>query len=218
MSNTQLIPPRFLFHFSVPIAPLKMPWTDVGIMLGEEHKLTSLSELDGARTFADVRAGWSKDGVAFRIEVTGKRQAPWCRDTRMEESDGVQLWIDTRNTQTVHRATKYCHRFVFLPGGAGRAFDRPVADQLLINRARENARPVRPRELGIYNKMLPNGYSLSIWVPAAALGGFDTFEYRQLGFQYSIIDRELGVQTFSAGIGLPYEEDPSLWATLDMKD
>jgi len=48
------------------------------------------------------------------------------------------------------------------------------------------------------------------------LTGFDPQEHPRLGFNYAIIDRELGVETFSAGPPLPYDEDPSLWATLEM--
>jgi hypothetical protein len=33
-----------------------------------------------------------------------------------------------------------------------------------------------------------------------------------LGFTYALVDRERGLQTFAAGPGFPYEEDPSCWA------
>jgi hypothetical protein len=31
-----------------------------------------------------------------------------------------------------------------------------------------------------------------------------------------VIDRELGEQTLSAGSPLPYQDDPGLWATLEL--
>ena len=31
----------------------------------------------------------------------------------------ANVWIDTRNTQNIHRAGRFCHRFAFLPVGAG---------------------------------------------------------------------------------------------------
>ena len=38
----------------------------------------------------------------------------------------------------------------------------------------------------------------------------------RLGFTYAVLDRERGLQTFSAGPALPYEEDPSCWAELQL--
>jgi hypothetical protein len=216
LMNEALLPPRFLFRFEAPIARTDAKWSDVGVTLDDPHQLLNLGELDAARQFADVRAAWSDAGLFFVVRVAGKSKPPWCRDSRLEDSDGLQVWIDTRATHNIHRATKYCHRFVFLPAGGGRKFDQPVADQLLINRARENARPVRPRELKVAAQPHKTGYALGAFIPAIALGGYDPSEHRSLGFQYAVYDRELGLQTFSTGPGLPYDEDPSLWATLEM--
>ena len=47
--------------------------------------------------------------------------------------------------------------------------------------------------------------------------GFEPQEHPRLGFNYAIVDRELGLQTFSVGHPLPYDEDPSLWATLELR-
>ena len=91
-----------------------------------------------------MRAAWSEAGVGFSVRVEGKKHPNWCRETKLEDSDSLQVWIDTRDTHNIHRASRFCHRFVFLPGGAGRNFEQPVADQLLVDRARENANPVRP--------------------------------------------------------------------------
>ena len=70
---------------------------------------------------------WNKEGLLFVLNVTGKKQSPWCRPTRMEDSDGLQLWIDTRDSHTVHRANRFCHRFQFLPFGGGHRLDEPIA-------------------------------------------------------------------------------------------
>ncbi len=43
--------------------------------------------------------------------MTGKRQTLWCRESVLESSDGLHLWIDTRNSRDVHRATRFCHRW-----------------------------------------------------------------------------------------------------------
>jgi len=211
-----LIAPRFLFRFAVPLRHKSPLWTAKGAALDESYKLTNLAELDGVRSFADVRAACSEEGLAFSVRVEGKKQPLWCRDSRLEDSDGLQVWIDTRDTHNVHRASRFCHRFVFLPGGSGRDYANPVADQLIINRAKENAPPVRLKDLIVRSEKLPTGYTLEGHLPAKSLTGFDPKEHPRLGFTYAIFDRELGLQTFSAGTGYPYDEDPSVWGTLEM--
>jgi hypothetical protein len=126
------------------------------------------------------------------------------------------VWIDTRATLNIHRASRYCHRYVFLPAGGGRGNTDPVADQLLINRARENARPIRPRELQVASKITKTGYSMAAFVPAVALAGYDPQQHRQIGFTYAVFDRELGMQTFASGPAFPFHEDPTCWAAVEL--
>jgi hypothetical protein len=213
-----LLPPRQFFRFSADVKRCEPLWTATGLKLDERYDLPSLTELDGRPAFAVVRMAWSEAGLAWQLEVASKNQAPWCRDSRLDESDGLQVWIDTRATFNIHRASRFCHRFAFLPSGGGSGDKEPVADQLLINRARENARPVRPRELQVRSTITKSGYSLAAFASSAALGGFDPAQQPRLGFTYALLDRERGLQTFSAGPEFPYEEDPSCWAELRLID
>jgi hypothetical protein len=220
LSNT-LVAPRFLFRFALPVLRREPIWKSEGIELDESHRLLNLSELDDGtpdreRAFADVRMAWGAEGLTFNVRVDSKKQPVWCREGRLEDSDGLQVWIDTRATLNIHRASRYCHRYVFLPAGGGRRQDEPMADQLLINRARENARPIRPRELQVASRLTKTGYWLAAFVPAVALSGYDPQQYHQLGFTYAVFDRELGLQSFATGPAFPYDEDPTCWATLDL--
>ena len=222
-SINSLLAPRYLFQFSMPLKRQEPIWSKVGVVLDESYRLPNLAQLDretpsSEPNFADVRAAWGPQGLAFTVEVIGKKQPLWCRESRLDESDGLQVWIDTRATHTIHRASKFCSRFVFLPAGAGRGDASPVADQLLIQRARENARPVRPRELQVLSKVTESGYRLSAFVPGMVMTGYDPQQHQRIGFQYAVIDRELGLQTFSNGATLPYDEDPSCWATLELAE
>jgi hypothetical protein len=211
-SDSVLVPPRFLFRFGVEVQRCDPIWTTQGIALDEKYRLPTLADLDGERRLADVRMAWSPQGLAWWVKVEGKNQLPWCRDSRLEDSDGLQVWVDTRATTNIHRASQFCHRFVYLPRGGGSSAEEPVADQLLINRTRENARPVRPRELQAKAKVTKNGYEMSCLAPATALYGYDPQGSPKLGFTFALLDREQGLQTFSIGSGFPYEEDPSCWA------
>jgi len=210
-----------LFRFSVPVPRREPIWKPGGIELDESCRLLNLAELDSGVAeqgglFAEVRMAWSIEGLALNVRVNGKKKPLWCREGRLEDSDGITVWIDTRATLNIHRASRYCHRYVFLPAGAGRGNEEPVADQLLINRARENARPVRPRELQVASRITKTGYWLAGLVPAVALAGFDPQQYRVIGFTYAVLDRELGMQTFAAGPPFPFEEDPTCWARLEL--
>jgi hypothetical protein len=184
--------------------------------LEPKHRLVDLGSLEGQPGGCDFRAAWSPSGLAFSARVEGKRQAPWCRAAKVEDSDGVQVWIDTRDVHNVHRAGRFCHRFLFLPAGAGPRLDQPAAQWLPINRAREHPNPVRPGLIRVRSVRLPGGYLLEAFLPAEALTGFDPQEHPRLGFQYAVLDRELGERTFTAGSPLPYQEDPGLWATLEL--
>ena len=103
-----------------------------------------------------------------------------------------------------------------MPAGDGRNYDQPVADQLLVDRSRENANPVRPGQLKVASERRVDGYVMSAFIPAAALTGFNPADHPRLGFTYAVTDRERGDQTFSVGKEFPYEENPSVWATLEL--
>ncbi|WP_231993591.1 hypothetical protein [Pseudobythopirellula maris] len=228
-----LLAPRFLFRFATPLKRYQQPKPKkkakpgakpkgvFDLELDESYRLPDLAALDGftpvgERRFADVRLAWAPEGLVLQVEVTGKSQPVWCRDGRLEDSDGVQLWIDTRATHNVHRATKFCSRFGVLPSGGGSSATEAIIDQMLINRARENARPVRARLLQAGAKVTKDGYLLKAYLPSAALDGYDPEQHTRLGFTYAVVDRELGTQTFANGASFPYDEDPSCWATLEL--
>ena len=214
--SQRLIDPTFLFRFSLPCRYVKEKWSADGGGPGPTHDLPSLHGLDGTPSLATVRAGWNETGLYFSADVQGKRQMPWCREGSIDESDGLHLWIDTRDTHNIHRASRFCHRFAFIPSGGGNRRTDPVAGQLGIQRAKEQAKPVLPRKLGVRSEMRVNGYVLEAFIQADALTGFDPSEHPRIGFMYAIVDRERGTQTLAVGTEFPYQEDPSLWATLEL--
>ena len=211
-----LLPKRFLFRFSTPCLYREKLWTARGAGLDAECRLVSFAELEGQVALADVRAGWNESGLAMSVRVEGKKQAPWCRTTRPEDSDGLHVWIDTRDVHNVHRAGRFCHRFLFMPAGGGRGMDQPVAQWLPIHRARAQPQAIKPGSLKVKSRRQPDGYQLDALISAGALTGFDPDEHPRLGFTFAVVDRELGEQTFAVGSPMPYEEDPSLWATLEL--
>lgn len=212
-----LIDPTMLFRFSVPCLKVSKPWGATGVSLTPRYALPSLQELSGREAYADVRIGWNNKGIFVQAEVTGKEQALWCRDSRVEDSDGLHLFIDTRDTHTIHRANRFCHWFTFMPEGTGARRTDPLAAHLEINRARENPTLVRGDRLSVYAQTKKNGYLIRGFIPADCLTGFDPSDYPRLGFSYAVVDRELGWQTFTVGPEYPIQEDPTLWSSLELE-
>jgi hypothetical protein len=215
--SESLISPTMLFRFAAPCLYTNARWSAAGVKLEEKHRLPCFAELHGTKPFADLRLAWNESSIVFTLAVRGKQQPPWCRDSRIDDSDGLQLWIDTRNTQNIHRAGRFCHRFAFLPIGAGHKLDEPVAVMLAINRAKESPREIDARQLAVRASRVSDGYTLCGAIPAQALTGFSPAEQPALGFTYAVIDRELGWQTFTVGPELPFVDDPSLWGTLTLE-
>jgi len=214
--SVALVDPTFLFRFSAPLYRAKQLWSKSGIQLSKKHVIPSFAELSGNAIYADLRAAWNDDGLGLTLRVAGKKTTPWCRASRPEDSDGLHVFIDTRDTHSIHRASRFCHHFVFLPFGGGRGQDEPVGKWLPINRAREVSQEVEDATLKVRSESRIDGYLLFVQIPASAMTGFDPLEHPRLGFSYAVADRELGYQSFSLGPEYPVFDDPSLWGTLEM--
>ncbi len=194
-----LIPHRFLFRVAYPC-----------------RYVSAMPDESGDRHFADVRLAWNETGVGLQVEVRGKEQEPRGDASRPRGSDGVTLWIDTRNARGSHRASRHCHQFHFLPTGGGPDQDEPAFVQTKINRALQDA-PLAPAGGVPFQAVRTRGgYIVEAFLPAIILNGFDPEQEPRLGFYYAVHDAELGEQVLSVGAEFPYWEDPSLWSVLEL--
>jgi hypothetical protein len=220
-ADEPLLASPFLFRFAVPCQHHEPLWSPGGVQLDEHYCLPCFASLDQPAdadqpSWADVRMAWSQAGLALNLRVRGKRQPPWCRASRIEDSDGLAIWINTRPTADMHRASRFCQAFRFLPSGAASSTAEPVAAAVAIPRARENPQPFDERLLMIRGEQRVDGYLLEAFLPAAVLTGYDPDEHSQLGFTYAVIDRELGQYVMTVGEPFPYDADPSLWSILEL--
>lgn len=209
--STPLIDPTFLFRFQFAIQAHACDWTASGVDLPLQCRIPCFSALSGQRPYGDVRIGWDAAAIAFSLEVSGKKTAPWCRDSRLEDSDGIQLWIDTRCSPGIHRATGYCHRFLFMPTGGGSSNGLPMTRLLPINRARQNPKSPPAGSIQVFSQIRGDGYRLSGRIAATALTGFDPAQFPRIAIYYAVIDRELGWQMLTLNPNYPVLEDPSTW-------
>src|SRR5438093_12228740 len=206
-----LLPSRFLVRVAYPCLYLKEL-----LDLPESCHIDNFAAADERRNFAEVRLAWNELGLGLQVEVKGKQQAPQGDVSRPRGSDGVTLWIDTRDARTSHRASRYCHQFHFLPIGGGPEHDEPVFVQTKINRALQDAPISSSSAVSFRCRHFKGGYEMEAFLPAAVLNGFDPEQNPRLGFYYAVRDAELGDQVLSVGSEFPYWEDPTLWSVLEL--
>lgn len=225
----QLIPSQFHFRFAIRCGyRSKMPLSGRRIVdLPASCRLAFPSAMDGLPSFADVRMAWNEKGLGVQWSVAGKKEVLHGEPERATGSDGLSLWLDARDTRTIHRASRFCQRFLFL---AHNGADRPAPEirRKPIHRAIEDAPAVDLSEarLGLFaidedgewkeaaSPAKVKSYRMEVFLPASVLVGFDPETNARLGFCYRVRDHERGDQFLAPGPEFPYWEDPSLWSTL----
>jgi hypothetical protein len=215
-----LIPPSFLVRVCYPCRYRKdMPCEDEDRLLDlpAEYRLDNFAVMDARPSFGDVRLAWSELGLGFQVEVKGKDQEPQGDATRLRASDGVTLWLDTRDARSSHRASRYCHQFFFLPTGGGPDRDEPVFSQTAIHRALQDAPLCSPGDVAFRGQLTKTGYIIEAFLPAAVMTGFDPEQNPRMGFFFAVRDVELGDHLLSGTADFPYWEDPSLWSVLELQ-
>lgn len=218
--TTSLIPQAFWFRLAIP-APRRddsaRPSAREGPLdLSESCVAPDLSLLEnGPPSWAKVGVAWNPKGIWIHVRAD---EANVSRSVE-NHPDGlaaVQIWIDTRDSRNVSRATRFCHRFTarLTPRG-GKAVEVEAA-QRPIPRATADAPISRPDLLAATAGIDRNGWWLDWFIPAEALHGYDPETNRRLGFAYQITAPLRDDLFLAAGREFPVGENPSLWSTLEL--
>ncbi|MDR0520573.1 MAG: hypothetical protein LBH00_01830 [Planctomycetaceae bacterium] len=185
--------------------------------LAPSYSLPDMNELakDSGKNKSpfDFRIGWNENGFLLLLSVSGKKQLP-CRSVQPDESDGIQICLDTRDIKDIHRASRFCHRLLFTPSGSGTNMSQPTAVWLPIARAKEHPYTIDLQQIKMKSEVSGSGYRLSVFLPGKVLTGFDPQEYPNIGFHFTIKDKEHGNFYFLAAPPLPHDHDPSIWGSL----
>jgi hypothetical protein len=205
----------FLYRFRFPCG-----YIATNVALDEAYRLPNVGHFEDSdlqsRLPYDFRVGWNETGLYFSLIVSEKKQPPRCHSTQPDESDGIQICLDTRDIKDIHRASRFCHRLLFMPSGSGRDHSQPTAVWLPIHRAKEHPNPIDLSQIKMQSKLAADGYRLDVFLPGKILTGFDPAEHPHLGFHFVVKDREYGNSYFLVAPPLPHDQDPSLWGTLAM--
>ena len=218
--KNHVVPPRFLFRWSFEVHKIEKVPSQTKRLLGlsDEYELPALGELEQQSSLSQVRMAWNDAGLGLSFEVSGRTKPPEFVEDNWRLSDGIRVWIDTRNTQTVHRATKYCHHFILLPVGGGPRHDKPFVRSLPVARAREETALPNADLVQTQAEVTSTSYWMDIWFPSSVLLGFDPLIHRKIGFHYVIHDSEQGDQALAVGSEFPVDSDPSLWQTIEFAE
>lgn len=215
-----LLPAAFLVRYRLPVQRIdKLPRGGQKLLdLPAGASLTWPAAVDRDLACIDLRAAWNPQGIGFALTVAGRTMPVLSNPDSPAEPDSLELWIDTRDTQSVHRATRYCHHFCVLPVGGGDDGSAAATVPVPVARAREDA-PLPEADLFLTGSRLQkSGYQLEVWIPAEALTGFDPAGQPRLGFYCQVNDAEHGRLPFGVGEEFPATSDPSLWHTLELAD
>jgi hypothetical protein len=209
-----LVPNRYLFKFEFPLRHRATPRIDGDLRdWRREHLLPDWSGLDEQARFAELYAGWNESGIFVAARVEGRRGAFQCNPRQFWKGDNLRVMIDTRDTRDIKRASRYCHKFYFLPSGGGAGGRAPVAGSAKIQRATEDA-PLAPAGMiQVASERVGSIYTIEGLIPAEALSGFDPLEHPRIGLYVILEDKELGQQYLTIGDDLYWWVDPSTWPT-----
>jgi hypothetical protein len=215
-----LLPAAFLMRYRLPVLRFdRLPRTGKKLLdLPESARLAWPRSLDAPLPPLDLRAGWNPHGLGFALAVTGRTRPVLSDPEDPPRLDALELWIDTRDTQTVHRATRYCHHLFVLPVGGGPEGREALVRPLPVARAREDAPLADEGEYLVRSQVARGGYLLEVWLASEVLFGFDPATQPRLGFFCCVHDLEHGRSPFSVGDAFPATSDPSLWHSLELVD
>ncbi len=231
-----LVEPTLLFDFAITLTRLQPLAKKVGtkkasakIMADsirwqpeESNSMPHFAALSSRATHSAVYAAWSELGLHFVARVSGKTSPARFVQPHGGLSDGLRVWIDTRCSPGVHRATRFCHCFHFFPGQAksdsvleGVGDPHGILDE--IPRARELPAKILDADLRVESEFARDGYTLWAHAPASCLTGYSPLEFDRIRIFYDVVDHELGTQSMTLGPELRYAEDPSLWVQATLK-
>lgn len=208
LAKNPLVPiPFFRFRFPLNKAD--------AFPLEEKHLLSNLSTLNESSDELPFYMGWNQDGLF--CEVHYPKQEFTCYPTNIKEGDAIELFIDTRDNKEGNFPTKFCHHFLFFPekveGIYGKELTKFRGDNT-HDLANSKDLIVKQRET---KKRFKRGTAIEIFLPKEILYGFDPEQFARVGFTYRCHIAGEEPQLFSTSPQFSIEQNPSFFASFEMK-
>lgn len=213
-----IVPPSFLFHYQLSIPRMDdLPRKKGGkLQLPDAARVFVPASLNEGAAGLEVRLAWNPDGLGMELIVRGKKSEISGRRHDLKHSDYVLVFIDTRHTANVHRATQFCTALQILPSDEA-AQDAPTIQFVDIAQQRGTHREQDAKGVVIAVESVSDGYRMELWIPAAQMPGFaEVPDIGHLGFYVVVEDTELGQLPLSIGDDFPIAHDPSTWLQLNL--
>ena len=213
-----IVPPSFLFQYQLFIPRMDDLPRKKGrrLQLPDTARVFVPATMNQGAAGLDVRLAWNPDGLGMELILQGKKQELSGRRHDLKHSDHVLVFIDTRHTANVHRATQFCTSMQILPSDEA-ADDGPTVQFVDIAQQRGTHREQDAKKVVVAVESVNDGYRLELWIPAAQIPGFaETPEIGHLGFYVVVEDTELGQLPLSIGEDFPVALDPSTWLQLNL--
>lgn len=215
-----IIPPSLLFDFQLSIPQCSAPSkkkTGRLLAMPKGSQLFIPATMNDLPRFADINVAWNPDGLAVVISVNGKPMEPAGTSKDIKRSDAALLWIDTRPSGNVHRATEYCHHFACLPVDEHQG-DKPAVVVEPIAQQKNQRIESNPKLMLTRTHLRSDGYDMEIWIPGTQLYGFrEITEIGRIGFYCVVQDSNLGEQPLTLDDHFPTNYDPSMWVNLELQ-
>lgn len=211
LNDLSLSPVNF---FSVEVDCCKVSSLNPGL-LTSKFILPDLAVLSGEEVFAELYLGWNPQGIIAKAVV--KKSIEHVAFPSAESGDSIELFFDTRDIKTAGFNNRFCHHFLFLP----EPVEGIMAREVTHFRTDDAHTPCNSGDLqvSVQKKRWGSGYTMYMIIPAECLHGYDTDQFKRLGFTYKINRYQGPAQHFNV-ISTEYQIDqhPAQWSSLILKD
>jgi hypothetical protein len=200
----KFLSPHFFYSYEVDLHPFEGKFE-------RRHLLPPLSLLIEEKPFAKVWVGWTRDALFFRFdceETEGK-----VNPSRLQESDTIELFIDTKRPKNVRTTHRFIHHFCL--------FSEPIDGVFVKEITRFRTEDSHPLSQGadIEAKVVKKkgGYEAFLRIGKGSLVGYEPEEGRFLGLTYRIRRTKGAPQHFGlSSSDFSVEYYPYLWTALKL--
>jgi hypothetical protein len=197
----------FTCRFSIPeCKDFSIPLQKAG------EKVPEMSELLVEEKFASLFLSWNEEGLLGRVIVDKPFESSFFPD--FEKGDALELFIDTRDHKKKGFASRFCHRFVFLPAEVN-----GIQAQEITKFRSEDTHPLcEASDLMVSSTFEKTSYTLFFQIKTNALCGYDPGEFDRIGFAYSLHRFKGKPQQFPTSAAyFDLAQSPKLWASVLLK-